>query len=62
MKTYPIRKDLLDIVALLQDGPTPWEHVPEQERNFDAGVSLTQTPLKIKERIKLDGQWFNVVE
>ena len=57
-----IRQDLLDIVALLQDGPRPWEHVPEQERNFDAGVSMTQAPLKIKERIKLDGQWFNVVE
>ena len=57
-----IKEDLLDIVGLLHDGPRPWEHVPEQERNFDAGVSLTQAPLKIKERIKLDGQWFNVVE
>ena len=57
-----IKEDLLDIVALLHDGPRPWEHIPEQERNFDAGVSLTEAPLKIKERIKLDGQWFNVVE
>ena len=57
-----IKEDLLDIVGLLQDGPRPWEHVPEQERNFDAGVALTQAPLRIKERIKLDGQWFNVVE
>ena len=63
MKT--IKEELIgitDIVSLLHDGPTPWEHVPEQERNFDAGVALTQTPLKIKERVKLDGQWFNVVE
>ena len=60
MKT--IKEDLLDIVSLLQDGPRPWEHVPEQERNFDAGVSMTQTPLRIKERIMLDGKWFNVVE
>ena len=52
MKT--IREDLLDIVSLLQDGPRPWEHVPEQEANFDAGVSMTQTPLRIKERIKKD--------
>ena len=57
-----IREDLLDIVELLREGPRPWEHIPEQEANFDAGVSMTQTPLRIKERIKLDGKWFNVVE
>ena len=60
MKT--IKEDLIDILGLLQDGPTPWEHVPEQEKNFDAGVSMTQAPLRIKERIKLDGKWFNIVE
>ena len=60
MKT--IKEDLIDIVGLLHDGPTPWEHIPEQEANFDAGVSMTQAPLRIKERIKLDGKWFNVVE
>ena len=60
MKT--IKEDLIDILGLLQDGPTPWEHIPEQEANFDAGVSMTQAPLRIKERIKLDGKWFNVVE
>ena len=57
-----IKEDLLDIVELLREGARPWEHVPEQEANFDAGVSMTQTPLRIKERIKLDGKWFNVVE
>jgi hypothetical protein len=60
MKT--IKEDLIDIVGLLHDGPRPWEHIPEQEANFDAGVSLTQTPLRIKSRIKLDDTWFNIVE
>jgi len=53
---------ITDIVSLLHDGPRPWEHVPEQERNFDAGVSLTEAPLRIKSRIKLDDTWFNIVE
>ena len=60
MKT--IKEDLIDIVSLLHDGPTPWEHIPEQEKNFDAGVSMTQAPLLIKSRVKLDGTWFNIVE
>ena len=60
MKT--IKEDLIDIVGLLHDGPTPWEHIPEQEANFDAGVSVTHAPLRIKSRVKLDGQWFNIVE
>ena len=60
MKT--IKEDLLDIVGLLHDGPRPWEHVPEQERNFDAGISMTSAPLRIKKRVKIDGQWFNIVE
>ena len=60
MKT--IKEDLIDILGLLQDGPTPWEHIPEQERNFDAGVSMTEAPLRIKSRVKLDGTWFNIVE
>ena len=60
MKT--IKEDLIDIVGLLQDGPRACEHVPEQERNFDAGVSMTQAPLRIKSRVKLDGTWFNIVE
>ena len=57
-----IKEDLLDIVELLREGARPWEHIPEQERNFDAGVSVTQPPLRIKQRIKLDGKGFNVVE
>ena len=57
-----IKEDLIDILGLLQDGPRPWEHVPEQERNFNAGVSMTQAPLRIKSRVKLDGTWFNIVE
>ncbi len=57
-----IRQDLLDIVDLLREGADPWEHVPEQEQNFDAGISVEREPLRIKERIKLDGTWFNVVE
>ena len=57
-----IKEDLIDIMGLLQDGPRPWEHVPEQERNFDAGVSMTHAPLRIKSRVKLDGTWFNIVE
>ena len=60
MKT--IKEDLIDIVGLLHDGPTPWEHIPEQEKNFDAGVSLTHAPLRIKSRLKLDVTWFNIVE
>ena len=57
-----IKEDLLDIVGLLQDGPRPWEHIPEQERNFDAGVSLTEAPLRIKSRVKLEGTWYNIME
>ena len=60
MKT--IKEDLIDIVGLLHDGPTPWEHIPEQEKNFDAGVFMTDTPLRIKSRVKLDGTWYNIVE
>ena len=57
-----IKEDLIDIMGLLQDGPRPWEHVPEQERNFDAGVSMTQDPLRKKGRVQLDGKWFDIVE
>ena len=57
-----IEEDLIDIVGLLHDGPRLWEHVPEQERNFDAGVSMTQAPLRKKGRVEIDGQWFNIVE
>ena len=57
-----IKEDLIDIVGLLRDGPPLHEFIPEQERNFDAGVSMTQTPLRIKSRVKLDGTWFNIVE
>ena len=57
-----IRKDLLDIVSLLQDSPTPGENVPAQGRNFDAGISMTRPPLRKKGKVKIDGQWFNIVE
>ncbi len=60
MKT--IKEDLIDILGLLQDGPTPWEHVPEQEKNFDAGVSMTQAPLRKKGTVQLDGKWYDIVE
>ena len=57
-----IKEDLIDIVGLLHDGPTPWERVPEQERNFDAGISMTRPPLRKKGKVKLDGTWYNIVE
>ena len=60
MKT--IKEDLLDIVSLLQDGPRPWEHIPEQERNFDAGVSMEREPLRKKGTVQLDGKWYDIVE
>ena len=60
MKT--IKEDLIDIVELLREGPPVHGFVPEQEANFDAGVFMTDTPLRIKSRVKLDGTWFNIVE
>ena len=57
-----IKQDLLDIVELLREGARPWEHIPEQERNFDAGVSMTQAPLRKKGTVQLDGKWYDIVE
>ena len=53
---------ITDIVSLLHDGPRPWEHVPEQERNFDAGVILTENPLRKKGTVQLDGKWYDIME
>ena len=57
-----IKQDLLDIVELLREGARPWEHVPEQEANFDAGISMTQSPLRKKGTVQLDGKWYDIVE
>jgi hypothetical protein len=60
MKT--IKEELIDIVGLLHDGPRPWEHIPEQEANFDAGVSMEREPLRKKGTVQLDGKWYDIVE
>ena len=57
-----IRQDLLDIVELLREGPRPYEFVPEQEMNFDAGVSMEREPLRKKGTVQLDGKWYDIVE
>ncbi len=60
MKT--IKEDLLDIVELLREGPPVHGFVPEQERNFDAGISMTKTPLRKTGTVELDGKRYNIVE
>tara|TARA_Y100000310_G_C20272365_1_gene618622 strand:- start:200 stop:382 length:183 start_codon:yes stop_codon:yes gene_type:complete len=60
MKT--IREDLIDIVELLREGPPVHEFIPEQERFFDAGISVSQEPLRKKGEVVLDGKKYNIVE
>lgn len=57
-----IKEDLIDIVALLRGEGSEYEFVPEQERNFDAGITATQEPLRKKGEVFLDGKQYNIVE
>ena len=40
----------------------PVGYVPEQERNFDAGFTPSQTPRKFVRKEQIDGTWYNVYQ
>ena len=40
----------------------PAGYVPEQERNFDAGFTPSQTPRKFVRKEQIDGTWYNVYQ
>ena len=55
-------EDRLDLVDILKTGPVGHNHVPEQERNFDAGYTPSAySPQYIREE-KIDGKWYRVYQ
>ena len=51
--------DLSELIRPGDHGPT---YVPEQERNFDAGFTPTDTPLKFIRKEKINGKWYSVMQ
>jgi len=55
-------EDRLDLVDILRTGPVGHNHVPEQERNFDAGYIPSQTPPQYLREEWIDGKKYRVYQ
>jgi len=52
----------IDLSELIRPGNHGPQYVPEQERNFDAGFTPTDAPLKFIRKEKIDGKWYSVMQ
>ena len=57
-----IDAETTDLVELLRNGPVGYNHVPEQERDFDAGYCPTETPRKFIREEWIDGKLYKVYQ
>ena len=55
-----IDRETTDLVELLRNGPVGHNFTPEQEVNFDAGYTPTQTPHKFLREEWIDGKLYKV--
>ena len=56
----PIKSiDLSELIRPSKSGPS---FMHEQEINFDAGYTPTNTPLKFIRKEKIDGVWYKVMQ
>jgi len=45
-----------DIVDAIRRGSSPHEYIPEQERNFEAGITPTETAYKCRGEVMIEGE------
>ena len=55
-----IDAETTDLVELLRNGPVGHNHIPEQERNFDAGYTPSQYEPKFLREEWIDGKKYRV--
>jgi hypothetical protein len=52
--------EITDIVELMRNGPVRYSRMYEQERNFDAGYTPSQTEWKTVKKEVIDGKTYYV--
>ena len=63
MKNFDaVDRGTTDLLELLRNGPVGHNFVPEQERNFDAGYTPSQSSHEFLREEEIDGKWYRVYQ